>query len=123
MGVGGAIRKLLIDSGNYTVTTDSDFTVKPAAETSTTPTTGSSIVMVEKKVQDVEGIKVDATDSAIYDALEGIALGGVPVPVSFQTANLQVWQSEACLIGLGDKNSREGTLDITLHPLDGWTKS
>jgi hypothetical protein len=119
----GSIRDLKINNNTYDVVGESDFTVKPSYENTTTPTSGASIISSEKKNPDVENIKINASDPATYEELKAISQEATLVPVSFTGAGGQIFQSEACSINLGDYVVKAGTLELTLLPAGEWLTS
>lgn len=119
----GSIRSLKINEVEQAVVSEADLTVKPAFETSSTPTSGASIISIEKKNADVEGVQINASDPATYNELEALAQEGTLVSVSFTLAGGQVWQSAACQIGFGDFSTKTGILELMLIPTNGWLKS
>lgn len=123
MALTGSIRDLKINDNTYNVVSDADLTVKPQRETTSIPTSGQSIISVEKKSADVEGIKIDASETEVYDTLDTLATEGILVSASFTMAGGQIFQSAACMVNMGNYSTKTGVLEITLLPASGWIKS
>lgn len=123
MAITGSIRDLKINTLAYDVVSEADLTVKPTTELTSTPTSGASIISAEKKNADVEGVQVNASDTAVLDALELLGNSGAIVPVSFTLAGGQVFSSPSCSIGVGDFSTKTGIVELTLMPTSGWSKS
>lgn len=123
MALVGSIRSLKINSEDIPVTSESDFKAKPGFETEAKATTGGAIISVEKMIEEIEGVMVDASDVTVIDTLKSIVSTGVLVPISFEMQGGQIWSVASGTISMGDYSTKDGTQEITLIPTADWIRS
>lgn len=123
MALVGSIRSLKINSEDIPVTSESDLKIKPGFETEAKATTGGALLSVEKKIEEIEGVMVDASDVTIIDTLKGIVSSGALVPISFEMQGGQIFSVSAGTISMGDYSTKDGTQEITLIPAADWIRS
>lgn len=123
MAIVGSIKALSINGLPFSVTGESDPTRKPAYETTITPTSGASIISIEKMNPDIEGINVDVSNLADYTSLQTIQANATPVPASITMADGSVLRSEACMLNMNDNGLKSGTVEIALLPTLGWQEA
>ena len=123
MAIVGSIRSLKINSEDIPVVSESELKAKPGYETEAKSTTGGALISVEKMIEVVEGVSVDASDTTIIDTLKGIVTTGVLVPISFEMQGGQIFTVAAGTIGMGDYSTKTGIQEITLIPSSDWIRS
>ena len=119
----GSIRGLKVNSIAMPILSEAEFKIKPAFESDYKRTTGSTLISLEDKVEAVEGVQVDASDTTIIEDLKSIAKTGAIVPISFEMQGGQIWSVAGGTLSMGDYSTKTGVQEITLIPASDWIKS
>lgn len=117
MAVSGSIRKVLVDGLLFNAAADGNFAKTPKVEKEALRHSGGNMIKVTLASGNVEGVKLLCT-TAEYDILEDKADDNSGFSMSYEMADGSVWRTSGSIM-LGNFESEEGSVEITMIPLSG----